>query len=326
MTGGRAGAEAAGAEIRIGISSCLLGRAVRFDGGHKKDDFLVNTFGRWVEWVPVCPEVEVGMGTPRESVRLVGSGTEVRMIAPKSGRDWTDAMTSFAAARVEALEGEGLSGFVLKKDSPSCGMERVKLYREGGMPHKAGVGLFARALMARFPNLPVEEEGRLNDARLRDNFVERVFAYHRVRRLFAGPWTVGDLVAFHTAHKLQIMAHSPATYRELGRLVAGAAGMPRDRVERSYEDDFMQGLGKLATTARNTNVLQHVLGYFKKRLDADAKAELHGLVEDYRNGLVPLIVPITLIRHYVRTFDEPYLKGQVYLEPHPRELMLRNHV
>ncbi|MBZ5588034.1 MAG: DUF523 and DUF1722 domain-containing protein [Acidobacteriia bacterium] len=311
--------------IRIGVSSCLLGCKVRFDGGHKKDDFLVGTFGRWVEWVPVCPEVEVGMGTPRESVRLLRDGDEIRMVAPKSGKDWTDAMNRYAVRRVEELAATRLCGCVLKKDSPSCGMERVKVYGTG-MPTKSGTGVFARALLVRFPNLPVEEEGRLCDPRLRDNFVERVFAYHRLRQLFDGRWTLGGLVAFHTARKLQLMAHAPKAYETLGKLVAGAKAMPRDEVQTRYEDAFMQGLKTIATVRRNTNVLQHILGYFKRLVDDDARAELLALIEDYHLGLVPLVVPITLVRHYVRLHGVRYLAGQTYLDPHPKEVMLRNHV
>jgi len=314
-----------GEPIHIGISSCLLGRKVRFDGGHKKDEFLVGTFSRWVRWVPVCPEVEVGMGTPRESIRLVDLGGATRLLAPKSGRDWTEAMRAYAVRRVAELADADLCGFVLKKDSPSCGMERVKVYG-GGMPVRRGRGLFAEALLARFPDLPVEEEGRLCDPRLRDNFVERVFAYHRVRRLFAPRWTVGLLVRFHTAHKLQLMAHSPQAYTTLGRLVAGAKRQPREELARTYTSTFMRALKTIATTRRNTNVLQHILGYFKKLLDTDARAELLDVIEDYRRGLVPLVVPMTLLRHHVRVHDVVYLAGQTYLEPHPKELMLRNHV
>ena len=311
--------------IRIGVSSCLLGCKVRFDGGHKRDGFLVDTFGNWVQWVPVCPEVEIGMGTPRESIRLVSGAGGVRVLAPKSGTDWTEAMTAFAAARVEELAAEELCGYVLKKGSPTCGLERVKVYG-AGMPTKSGRGVFAEALLARFPNLPVEEEGRLGDPRLRDNFVERVFAYHRLRRFFAGRWTAGGLVAFHTAHKLQLMAHAPAAYAALGRLVAGAKSAPREKFRRTYEDAFMAGLKTIATAKRNTNVLHHILGYFKTLLEAASRAELLGLIEDYRTGVVPLVVPVTLIRHYVRLFEVTYLAGQTYLEPHPKELMLRNHV
>ena len=319
------GRAAAGETIRIGISSCLLGCKVRFDGGHKQDDFLVNTFGSWVQWVPVCPEVEVGMGTPRESIRLVRDGDRTALVAPKSGRDWTDTMRTYAARRTAELADADLCGYVLKKDSPSCGMERVKVYGDG-MPVKSGRGLFAAVLLDRFPDLPVEEEGRLCDPRLRDNFVERVFAYHRVKRLFAQRWTVGGLVAFHTAHKLQLMAHSPQAYTALGRMVAAAKGAPRAELARGYTSTFMQGLRVIATARRNTNVLLHVVGYFKKLLDAAARAELLAVVEDYHRGLVPLVVPITLVRHHVRTHDVTYLAGQTYLAPHPKELMLRNHV
>ncbi len=311
--------------IRIGISSCLLGAKVRFDGGHKKDEFLVHTFGRWVTWVPVCPELEVGMGVPRESVRLVRDGDEVRLLAPKSGRDWTAEMQAYSDRRVRELATLDLDGYVLKKDSPSCGMERVKVYG-GGMPTKSGRGLFAAALLAAYPNLPVEEEGRLHDPRLRDNFVERVFAYRRVKDLFHDRWRVGQLVAFHTAHKLQLMAHAPAAYASLGRLVAGASALPREEVREVYVRQFMAALKTMATPRRHVNVLLHILGYFRKVLNAEARAELLSLIEDYRRGLVPLIVPITLIRHHIRVHRIAYLEGQVYLDPHPKELMLRNHV
>lgn len=312
--------------VRVGISSCLLGKKVRFDGGHKQDSFLVHTFGQWVDWVPVCPELEVGMGVPRDSVRLVEQQGEIRMIAPRSGVDWTERMKELSAHRAAALAEMQLDGFVLKKDSPSCGMERVKVYRDGGMPTKNGVGLFAAALMARLSSLPVEEEERLNDPRLRDNFVERVFAHHRLRTFFAGRWRLGDLVAFHTAHKLQLMAHSPQTYQALGRLVATAKGVPPLEIQATYTRQFMAGLKIIATPRRNANVLLHVLGHFKKLLSAEDRAELLALIEDYRAGLVPLVVPVTLLRHWVRVHRVAYLAGQTYLEPHPKELMLRNHV
>jgi len=315
-----------GAEpIRIGISSCLLGCKVRFDGGHKKDDFLVNTFGRWVQWVPVCPEVEVGMGTPRESIRLVRQGDNLRLLAPKSGTDWTGPMVEYSRSRVRQLKGMDLSGYVLKKDSPSCGMERVKVYGDG-MPAKNGRGVFAEVLLAECPDLPVEEEGRLCDPKLRDNFVERVFAYHRVTRFFSGRWSLGALVAFHTAHKLQLMAHSQKVYRELGRLVAAAKGVPQEELAAVYRSSFMSGLKVIATTRRNTNVLQHMAGYLRQGLEGGDREELRQVIEEYRQGLIPLVVPMTLFRHHVRRQEIGYLQGQTYLEPHPRELMLRNHV
>jgi uncharacterized protein YbgA (DUF1722 family)/uncharacterized protein YbbK (DUF523 family) len=302
-----------------------LGCKVRFDVGRKKGDFLVNTFGRWVQWVPVCPEVEVGMGTPRESIRLVRQGDNLRLLAPKSGTDWTGPMVEYSRSRVRQLKGMDLSGYVLKKDSPSCGMERVKVYGDG-MPAKNGRGVFAEVLLAECPDLPVEEEGRLCDPKLRDNFVERVFAYHRVTRFFSGRWSLGALVAFHTAHKLQLMAHSQKVYRELGRLVAAAKGVPQEELAAVYRSSFMSGLKVIATTRRNTNVLQHMAGYLRQGLEGGDREELRQVIEEYRQGLIPLVVPMTLFRHHVRRQEIGYLQGQTYLEPHPRELMLRNHV
>ncbi|MBM3778921.1 MAG: DUF523 and DUF1722 domain-containing protein [Actinobacteria bacterium] len=320
------GTAAAEDRIGIGISSCLLGEEVRFDGGHKRDRFLTDTLGPLVEWVPVCPEVEAGFGTPREAMRLVGEDGRLRLVTVRTAVDLTDRLDRYAARRVGELAHEGLSGYVLKKDSPSCGMERVKVYGTAGVPARSGRGLFAAALLDRFPFLPVEEEGRLSDPVLRDNFIERVFAYRRLQRLFAGRWTVGQLVRFHTAHKLTLMAHAEKTYRSLGPLVSRAKALPRASVKDQYTEGFMTALAAIATRRRHTNVLQHVAGYFKTTLDSADRRELHGAIDDYRRGLVPLVVPITLIRHYVRRHDVAYLEGQTYLEPHPKELMLRNHV
>jgi len=312
--------------VRIGISSCLLGEAVRFDGGHKRDAFLTDAFGCFVEWVPVCPEVECGLGTPRESMRLVRVGDGVRLLTVKTGVDRTDQLVRYADERVAQLAAQDLCGFVLKKDSPSCGMARVKIYGRGTIPTRSGRGLFAAALADRCPNLPIEEEGRLSDPRLRDNFVERVFAYGRLRELFAGRWNQGALVRFHTAHKLTLMAHSPVAYQELGRLVAQGASLHRHDLTRQYSQGFMDALSSIATRRRHANALQHMVGYFKERLDRTSKTELLGAIDDYARELVPLVVPIMLIRHHVRVHDVSYLAGQVYLAPHPKELMLRNHV
>jgi uncharacterized protein YbgA (DUF1722 family)/uncharacterized protein YbbK (DUF523 family) len=312
--------------IRLGISACLLGDEVRYDGGHKRDAFLTTVLGPLVEWVKVCPEVEVGMGTPRESIRLVQENGRLRLLTVKTGVDHTAAMTRFAAKRVTALAAEDLCGYVLKKDSPSCGMTRVKVYSGSGPGRRTGVGLYAQALLARFPHLPIEEEGRLLDPRLRDNFIERVFAYRRLRDLFETRWTAGDLVRFHTAHKLVLLAHSTEGYTRLGRLVAVVSSMDRSSLRDAYTAGFMDALRAIATPQRHTNVLQHMVGYFKKTLDTASRTELLAAIDDYRLGLVPLIVPITLMRHHVRVHDVQYLQGQVYLAPHPKELMLRNHV
>ena len=311
---------------RIDISSCLLGQQVRFDGGHKRDAFLVDTLGQFVEWIPVCPEVELGLGTPRDSLRLVRGDDAIRLVNKKTNEDISGSMRAWAAKRAERLAKQNLSGYILKKDSPSCGMERVKVYDAHGTPVRTGRGLFAEALIARLPDLPVEEEGRLTDPRLRDNFIERVFAYQRLTRFFSGRWTVGGLVAFHTAHKLMLLAHSPAAYARLGRLVAGARSADRAELQTRYREGFMAALRTMATPRKHANVLMHILGYFKRTLDEQSREDLLRSIEDYRLGLVPLVVPLTLARHYVRRSGEAYLAGQVYLDPHPKELMLRNHV
>ena len=316
---------AAESPVRIGVSACLLGEEVRFDGGHKRDTFLTKVLGPHVEFVPVCPEVEMGLGTPRETLRLVRQGSSVRMITTRTAIDHTDGMNAWSAKRLAELERENLSGYVLKKDSPSCGMERVKTYGDG-MPARDGRGIFADALLRYMPLLPVEEEGRLTDPTLRENFIERVFAYRRLVGLFQPRWTPGALVRFHTAHKMSLLSHSTTAYNDLGRLVARAGALPRTELRRDYAALFMQTLAIPATRARHTNVLHHMAGHLKKLVDDESRAELAGCIEEYRTGLVPLIVPLTLIRHYVRRHKVAYLDGQIYLEPHPRELMLRNHV
>jgi uncharacterized protein YbgA (DUF1722 family)/uncharacterized protein YbbK (DUF523 family) len=312
--------------LRVGISACLLGQEVRYDGGHKRDHFLTDTLGQFVEWVPVCPEVELGLGIPRESIRLEGDAAAPRLVAPKSGRDHTAAMARLARQRVAALAGQDLAGFVLKKDSPSCGMERVRVFRGSGPPARSGVGAFARTLMERLPLLPVEEEGRLSDPTLRENFVERLFAYARWRAYAAGRPTRGGLVQFHTAHKLTLLAHEPAAYRRLGVLVAHAKEHPLGVVLSRYGEGFMAALRVRATPARHANVLEHMLGYFSRDLPQPEREELVQVIADHRRGLVPLVVPLTLVRHHVRRLAVAYLQGQTYLDPHPKELMLRNHV
>lgn len=314
------------APLRLGISRCLLGDEVRFDGGHKRDNFLTDVLGRYVEWVPVCPEVEAGLGTPREAMRLVGDSQHPRLVTIKSGTDHTRAVERMSTHRVEELEELDLSGYVFKKDSPSCGVERVRIFKEHGMPGRNGVGLFARAFIEQFPLIPVEEEGRLCDPTLRENFIERVFCYRRWQDLVQSGVTRQALVQFHTIHKYLLLAHHPQQYQALGRLVGQAhRRRPKELVHR-YGELFMKALAVKATVRKHVNVLQHILGYFKERLDAQEKAELLGVIGDYHHGLTPLVVPLTLIKHYVRMFEESYIRDQVYLNPHPKELMLRNHV
>ncbi len=312
--------------IRVGISACLLGQEVRFDGSHKRDRYITDTLGKFFEWVPVCPEVEMGLGTPRETLRLAGEPGEPRLVFFKTGGDITDGMQTWAKARLDVLAGLDLSGYILKSDSPSCGMERVRVYRSSGIPSKDGVGIYARALRDRLPLLPVEEEGRLHDLPLRENFAERIFCYRRWRDLAAGGLTRGKLVSFHTTHKLLLLAHSPKHYAELGRLVADAKGVSPKGLEARYGALFMAGLTVKATARKHTNVLHHILGYLKRNLDGRDKAELLGVIADYHRGLVPLVVPLTLLKHHLARIRVPYLQDQIYLNPHPKELMLRNHV
>jgi uncharacterized protein YbbK (DUF523 family)/uncharacterized protein YbgA (DUF1722 family) len=313
------------APIRVGISTCLLGEPVRWDGGHKRDRFLTDVLGAYFQWVPVCPEVEVGMGTPRPPVRLVAGEDGARMVDSGSGRDWTRPMRVFARKRLRALAAQELCGYVLKSGSPSCGMERVRLYGAKGMPEGTGTGVFAAELMRRFPALPVEEEGRLHDARVRENWVERVFAYRRLRSLLAARPGRGRLVAFHSAHELQLLAHSQDHYRRLGRLVADAKRLPKAELRARYETGFMEALARPATTRRHVSVLRHALAHLRGRAEPAVSRELQALVDDYGRGVVPLVVPLTLLRHHVQRLGIASLAGQVYLEPHPHELMLRTH-
>jgi uncharacterized protein YbgA (DUF1722 family)/uncharacterized protein YbbK (DUF523 family) len=314
-------------KIRLGVSACLLGDEVRYDGGHKRDAFLTDTLGPFVEWVRVCPEVEVGLGVPRPPIRLVGDATAPRLVVEKTGEDLTARMQRWARRRAAELAALGLHGYVLKKSSPSCGLFRVRVHGEGrGMPGGAGRGLFAAALVEALPSLPIEEEGRLTDAGLREAFIERVFGAARWQAFTAARPRARDLVAFHAAHKLTVLAHSPRDYAALGRIVAGAGARGIGDVVERYGETFQRALAVRATRGRHANVLQHLAGFFKPQLADDERAELMEVIEDYRRGLVPLVVPITLIKHHVRRLGIAYLADQVYLNPHPRELMLRNHV
>ena len=312
-------------KIKLGISSCLLGNAVRYDGGHKWDRFLTNTLGRYVDFVPVCPEVEVGLGIPREAMRLVGELAHPRLLTIRSRIDHTERMTAWAQIRVKELEKENLCGFIFKSDSPSSGLERVKVYDPNGVPVKKGVGLFARVFIDYFPLLPVEDEGRLHDPLLRENFIESIFVWKRWREMGEQNRSKGGLVDLHSRHKLLIMAHSPKQYQVLGQWVAQGKGVSLDDLLNQYQEMLSSALRQKPTNKKNANVLHHILGYFKKDLSADEKQEALEVIENYALGLVPLIVPVTLLNHYVRKYHQPYLRDQYYLNPHPLELQLRNH-
>jgi len=310
--------------IRIGISRCLLGDHVRYDGGHKRDRFLTEVFGRYVEWIPICPEVEAGLGTPREAMRLVGHAKAPRLMTITTARDMTKPVTMFAERKLELLETAEFSGYVFKKDSPSCGIERVRILNSQGMPRRNGVGLFARAFKERFPLVPIEDEGRLRDPVLRDNFIERVFCYHRWRTLTRGPLTRDDVVVFHAAHKFLLLAHDRQYTEQLGHLVAHADRLRLKNLVERYGVLFMKALAVAATRRKHANVLRHAIEHMKDRLAPLERTQLDGVMEDYNRGLVPLIVPITLVKQYVARYRIDYFRDQVYLNLHPKEMKLRN--
>lgn len=311
--------------IKVGVSSCLLGEKVRYDGGHKEDHYITDTLGFFFQFVPVCPEVGCGLPVPREAMRLEGDPEYPRLMTIKTRIDLTGRMLEYCGRMVKELEKEDLCGFIFKKNSPSSGLFRVKIYDKGN-PVKSGRGLFADAVAKHFPLLPVEEEGRLYDMGIRENFIERIFAFRRWKDFLAGPANLGALVEFHAGHKLQIMAHSPQLYREMGKLVAEGKNMEQPRLLELYRELFMRALALHATAKKNSNVLMHIMGYFKNELNRGEKEELLEIIRQYHERLIPLIVPVTLLRHYVNKYDQQYLKKQLYLNPHPMELMLRNHV
>jgi len=313
-------------KIKIGISSCLLGEKVRYDGGHKLDLYIKETLGQYFEWVSVCPEVEYGLPVPRKAMHLIGDPDSPRLVTIHTGVDHTEGMLKWAREKLKKLEKVDICGFIFKSRSPSSGIGGVKVHTPSGMPSRTGAGIFGRAFMRYFPIIPVIDDGRLHDPRLRENFIERVFVYKRCKQILKKSSSIRDLITFHTDHKLLILSHSPRHLSSLGKLVASAKKYTKENLRLEYIKILTEGLQLLATVKKNTNVLLHIAGYFKKQLSPEDKQELHEVIEYYHKGYVPLIVPIILIKHYLRKFDEPYLKRQYYLNPHPLELMLRNHV
>lgn len=312
-------------KIPIGISTCLLGEQVRFDGGHKRDRYITEILGQYFEWLSICPEVEIGLGIPRPTLRLERGGEGPRLIQPKTDSDLTEVMERFSQRRAKALQNRVIFGYLLKSKSPSCGMSRVKVYRGyGERPSTNGVGLFAKELMKALPNLPVEDEGRLCDPALRENWVNRVFAYHAFHHEVRVRPSLGKLVKFHTRYKFTILSHCDSTYRALGPLVADGKRHPIGKLIADYESLFMQAIKKKSTVKKNVNVMEHMLGFFKKLLDPLVRREILQSIGDYRQGVVPVIVPITLIKHYATILNVDYLCQQSYLNPHPKELALRS--
>ncbi len=321
-TGQRPGAAAAasgapGARPRLGVSSCLLGEPVRFNGGHSRSRFLTGELAPYVDWVPYCPEVEIGLGTPRETVRLTAGG---RLVSRSGAADHTAAM---AALPLRA----GLDGYVFKAKSPSCGIHGIARYAPSGQPadHR-GRGVHAQRMMTRFPLLPAEDEGRLNDPVLREEFVERIFALARLRELFSGSWEPGDLVSFHTRHKLQLLAHDPARYHAAGRVVATAGSAPREATGAAYQDTFQAAMTTRPSRGRHANALCHAFSRVCRDLGPRRRNDLHARIESYRSGTDPLSVPVALLAHYASGGELPWLTAQTYLEPFPAALRLRHNV
>ena len=312
-------------KLKLGVSTCLLGENVRYDGSHKRDKFVCDVLSPFIEWVPVCPERDCGMPVPREAMRLIGDIDNPKLVTNKTFVDKTPMMKAWMTGKLDELEKENLCGYIFKSKSPSSGMARVKVYNAKGIPEKKGIGIFARAFMERFPLLPVEEEGRLNDALIRENFIERIFVYKRWQEVLE-KGTKAAFVEFHAAHKYLIMSHNQTATSRLGRIVAALNSTNLKELQNQYFEELMTVLQRKPTVKRHCNVLAHIMGYFKDELTHDEKEEILEVIEEFRNGLIPLIVPITLMNHFVRKYDKEYLKIQVYLKPHPSELKLRNHV
>ncbi|MBN2808806.1 MAG: DUF1722 domain-containing protein [Deltaproteobacteria bacterium] len=313
-------------KIKLGISSCLLGKEVRYNGNHARDLLVLETFAPYVDFIDICPEVECGMPVPRESIHLVGDVENPRLLSTKSRKDFTKQMQGWTKCRLDELEQENLCGFIFKKSSPSCGRHRVRVYQESGrQPLSSGIGMFARAFNERFPLIPVEEEGRLHDPALREHFIERVFIMQRWLKLLEQPASRNNLIEFHTRHKLIFLAHSQERYRALGRFVAKISQLEIEKAYSEYSKHFVNALELKTTPRKHVNVLMHMLGYFKKQLNREEKQEMLTLIEKFGRELIPLIVPITMFKHYILKYGQSYLKGQYYVDPHPLELKLRNH-
>lgn len=314
-------------KIRLGVSSCLLGMQVRWNGAHSRESYLEQIISKYVSWTSICPEVEIGMGVPREPIRLVGkSDSEIRLVGTKSENDYTDLMQTWAQKQAKELINVGLDGYIFKKDSPSCGISRVKVYRDQSLPIRDGIGLYARNIIDVLPSLPVEDEGRLKNPKIREHFFQRVFAYHRWQVFRYSNPKLKDLINFHGEHKLTLMAHNPKGQKELGRFVAQMGTNNEDAFD-SYGIQFMKALESRATPGRHVNVLTHLMGFIKKSLSQDDRNEFLHLLNQYKHGLIPLIVPHTMIKHYLRKHDvSDWVVNQTYLNPYPEEFCLQNEI
>lgn len=308
----------------LGISACLLGQPVRFDGGHKKNQYILHALAKHIDFVSTCPELEAGFGLPRPTMQLRQINNETRLVYSKYPEtDVTLQMRDFAEQKVHELS--EVDGFIFKKDSPSCGVFRVPIVmHKDGMREKSGVGIFADSFQKLYPLIPVEEEGRLNDAALCENFFERVYAYRRWKAITQDENSVQDLIEFHSRHKFMLMARGSEYYQELGRMVAGTTAKDLAERRERYITRFMQVMKIISRPGRHVNVLQHIMGYLKQKLSADDKQELLAVFESYKEKQTPLITPLTLLRHHLRVNPQQYIAKQHYLDPFPEQLALRS--
>ncbi len=310
----------------IGVSSCLMGEEVRYDGGHKRCRFITDDLAPYVRFTVSCPEAAIGLGIPRPPIRLAGDFEAPEVVGVKDASiNVTRQLVAYSQERAKTVG--SISGYIFKKDSPSCGMRSVKVYPpNGAQPQRKGQGVFARAIMNEKPYLPVEDEGRLNDSVIRENFINRVFVYHHWQQLMLQKPLAKDLIHFHSQHKYLVMAHSQAAYKRLGQMLGQQQGKPIDMVAQTYISELMTALSRKVTRVRHINVMQHMLGYLKKRISGEDKAEMQQIMNAYRREEIPLIVPMTMLQHYFRVYPDPYINSQVYLKPAPAGLGLRNQI
>ncbi|MDF2643066.1 MAG: hypothetical protein K0R45_2339 [Pseudomonas sp.] len=311
---------------KLGISACLMGVEVRFNGGHKESHLCTRALSEYFDFIPLCPEVAIGMGIPREPIRLVGDPESPQAVGTvNSDLNVTSALADYGTHM--AAEVGDICGYIFMQKSPSCGLERVKVYRENGAPvDGGGRGIYAKAFCEQHPNLPVEEDGRLNDAVLRENFVTRVFAYAAWQEVLKTGVTRRALTEFHSRYKYQLMANNPAQYKVLGNMLGSMGRSDPNEIAPLYFSELMSALKKCATRSTHTNVLQHLSGYLKQTISAEDKQEIQALIAQYHQGIVPLIVPLTLLKHHFRQHPDPYVALQVYMQPHPENLSLRNAI
>ncbi len=316
--------------MKVGISACLLGEEVRFDGGHTKSKYCVQTLSEFFQFRQFCPEMAAGLGTPRPAIRLVGDFDNPKLIySNKQGNDTVEDLThKLSRGYVKFIENQSdLCGYILMKNSPSCGMSRIKVYQDNGHSHaKKRSGLFAEALMKKYPNLPVEEDGRLNDEGLRENFIMRVYAYNRLNQLKGDKLTMHNLIQYHSKYKYIVMAHNQKAYKSLGRLLNGSSNLSLQELYKFYSTKFMQAIAKPAKRAHHFNTLQHIFGYIKNSLTPTAKTDIINVLERYRKFEVNLATPLSLLNHYIMQYGSEYIKSQYYLNPYPEKLGLQNYI